>query len=82
MPYLSTAERIGLEKGIKQGIKQGIAEGRQDALIALLEEKFGTVEPEEQEIIKNCNDTEKLNYAIRKVIGLDSKEKILELIRE
>jgi len=27
MPYISTAEKIGIEKGIEQGIEQGIETG-------------------------------------------------------
>ncbi len=50
MPYITTAEKIGIEKGIQQGIQQGIRQGiqqgiRQGLLKAIklgLELKFGT----------------------------------------
>ena len=80
MPYLSTAERIGMEKGMEKGIEKGIEKAKQDDLIALLEAKFGKLTAKEKEKIKNCKDVKKLNSAILKVIKLNSKEKILKLL--
>lgn len=37
MPYVTSAERIGMEKGIQQGIQQGRAEGLQQGLLVGLE---------------------------------------------
>ncbi|MCB9524549.1 MAG: cytosolic protein [Myxococcales bacterium] len=41
MPYVSTAERIGIEKGIEQGIEQGILRGEARMLERLLKLRFG-----------------------------------------
>ena len=49
MPYVSSAERIGIEKGIQQGIEQGIQQGIQQGarqgeaalLLKQLERRFG-----------------------------------------
>ena len=37
MPYVTSAERIGIEKGIQQGIQQGTRQGEATLLIKLLE---------------------------------------------
>ena len=41
MPYVSTAERIGIEKGIEQGIEQGIRRGEARLLERQLTLRFG-----------------------------------------
>jgi hypothetical protein len=45
MPYLTTVERAGIEKGLRQGLKRGKQighrEGEADLLLWLIAEKFG-----------------------------------------
>ena len=49
MPYVTTVEQAGIEKGIKQGVQLGVKQGVQLGvkqgeaiiLLALLQEKFG-----------------------------------------
>ena len=49
MAYVSTGERIGIEKGLQQGIQQGMQQGIQQgealALKKLLTKRFGAVAP-------------------------------------
>jgi hypothetical protein len=40
MPYVTSVERIGIEKGIEQGIQQGIQQGAQRQLLRVLEHRF------------------------------------------
>lgn len=50
MPYITTVERAGIEKGkllgmdlgVKKGVKQGVKQGEATILMAQLEEKFGS----------------------------------------
>jgi len=42
MPYITTAEKIGIEKGIQQGIQQGIRQGLLEAIELGLKLRFGT----------------------------------------
>ena len=37
MPYVTSAERFGIEKGLQQGLQQGRQEGRQEGEAALLQ---------------------------------------------
>ena len=37
MPYITTGERIGMEKGLQQGLQQGRQEGRQEGLLKAVE---------------------------------------------
>lgn len=41
MPYITSIERIGIQKGIEQGIEQGIRQGEGTLLLRLIELKFG-----------------------------------------
>lgn len=42
MSYITSAERIGIEKGIQQGIQQGLRQGLLKAIALGLEIKFGS----------------------------------------
>ncbi len=46
MAYVSTGERIGIEKGIQQGMQQGIQQGEALALQKLLTKRFGAIPAE------------------------------------
>jgi hypothetical protein len=45
MPYITSVERIGMEKGMQKGIQQGIQQGKQlgavDMLLRQIERRFG-----------------------------------------
>ena len=47
MTYITSAERIGIQKGIQlgleQGLEQGLLQGEKAVLLRLLERKFGDV---------------------------------------
>lgn len=42
MPYITTAERVGIEKGLAEGLAKGRQEGLLTGIEALLESKFAT----------------------------------------
>jgi hypothetical protein len=46
MTYVSTGERIGIEKGIQQGMQAGIQQGEALALQKLLTKRFGAIPAE------------------------------------
>ena len=68
MSYVTSWERIGMKKG------------KQEDLIRLLDKKF-TLTEEEQEIIKNSMDVNKLNAAIDVILFAQTKEEVLKLLR-
>ena len=41
MPYVTSVERIGIERGIEQGIEQGIGRGEMILLRRMLRQRFG-----------------------------------------
>lgn len=55
MAYVSTAERLGIEKGLSQGLVQGRQEGESNVLIRQLTRKFGAVPVNYQERIQQAD---------------------------
>lgn len=41
MPYVTSAERFGIEKGLQQGLEQGLRQGEAAVLLRLIERKYG-----------------------------------------
>jgi len=41
MPYVTSAERFGIEKGVKIGVQQGVQQGEAAVLLRQIERKFG-----------------------------------------
>ena len=94
MPYISTTERMAIEKGllqgmqqgIQQGIQKGIAEGieqgrtrghlekAQEAVLEVLEVRFGYVPFSVKEAIICCNDLSRLNKAFRHALLITSAD--------
>ena len=76
MPYITTAERIGIKKGIEIGIQQGIQQGAllkaQEMLQNTLTIKFGDVPEDVRTQIKQINDLDKINALFEIAIRTDS----------
>jgi hypothetical protein len=88
MPYISSTERIareegllqGMQQGIQKGITEGIEQGRtrgqlekaQEAVLEVLEVRFGDVAFSVKEAIICCNDLSRLNKAHRHALLIAS----------
>ncbi|WP_227498523.1 DUF4351 domain-containing protein [Synechococcus sp. PCC 7336] len=48
MPYLSTIERMALQKGLEQGRKEGREQGERALILRLLTRRFGEVSTQRQ----------------------------------
>jgi len=64
----------GLQEGLQQGIQQGIQKGKQEALIRILEARFGEIEDSLKERIKAIEEVEKLEELLISVIRVNSLE--------
>ena len=78
MPYVTSVERIGIEKGIKQGIKQGIPLGRQqgmlidarEMLVEVLNERFGTISTNLSKQLESIDSRESLKALLRQSLKI------------
>ena len=86
MEYITSVERVGIEKGIKQGIKQGIEQGMEQgirqgmlmntrgALLEVLSLRFGPPAPDLCELIEGITDCEILKRLHRSAVLCDGLE--------
>ena len=85
MPYITTAERIGMEKGIQQGIQQGTQLGSlqtaREMLLDALEESLQGVSEETREIINSIEDRDVLKKLFRKSIRVQTEEEFREVLK-
>ena len=70
MPYVTSVERIGMEKGLQQGAQ---LEGQQMILDAL-DERFGELPESVSEAIHQIQDQEQLRLLLRQAIRSESLE--------
>jgi predicted transposase/invertase (TIGR01784 family) len=85
MPYVTSWERMGIEKGLEQGIEQGLARGelrdKHAVLKRLLDRKFG-LEPEDAELIEGVTDPNRLDAALDAIIDATQREEVLGLLKD
>ncbi len=78
MPYVTSVERIGIEKGIQQGIQKGIRMGSlkeaRANVIEALKARFGTVPQDVQITVQEIEVKENLKRLLRQAILSDSLE--------
>ena len=69
MPYITSVERIGMEKGIQQGIQKGIQQGKQlgavDMLLRQIERRFGLPSDVVRERIDKADPTKLMQWSER-----------------
>jgi len=88
MPHITTAEKIGMEKGIQQGIQQGVQQGvqqgrLQNAREAILENLEARFEVVPRSVIKRIDQIEELSLLKilhKKSVVVDSLEEFKEVL--
>jgi flagellar biosynthesis/type III secretory pathway protein FliH len=85
MPYITSVERIGIEKGLNQGREEGRQEGRQEEVVRLLlkflQGKFKAV-PTDIQIHLQKLSVDKLEELIDKTLVANSLEEFMERLAE
>ncbi len=74
MPYVTSVERIGIEKGIQQGIRQGSLTEAREMVLQALKVRFGAVPPDVEMAIKQIEVNETLKELHSRAILCDSLE--------
>jgi hypothetical protein len=74
MPYITTAERIGIKKGIEIGIQQGSLLGVREMLQETLRIKFGEVPEDIMTGIEKINDSNRIKELFKIAMTTDSLE--------
>ncbi|MCL0068705.1 hypothetical protein M1N42_03045 [Thermodesulfovibrionales bacterium] len=76
MPYVTSVEKIGIEKGMQQGM---LLEA-QDMLMEVLTERFGSVSGELSEQIKRIDSRKRLKNLIRQALRVKSFDEFGEKV--
>ena len=74
MPYVTSVEKIGIEKGMLQGM---LLEA-QDMLIEVLTERFGEVNAEMSKQIKRIDSRERLKDLLRQALRVKNFEEFVK----
>ena len=80
MPYVTSWERMGIEKGKEEGERIGRLEEKQEVLIRLLNRKFGLT-ADERDRIQSTKDLDKLDSALDVILSAATKEEVLEKLQ-
>ena len=80
MPYVTSWERMGIEKGKEEGERIGRLEEKQEVLIRLLNRKFGLT-ADERDRIQSTKDLDKLDSALDVILSAATKEEVLAKLR-
>ncbi|MDB5313162.1 MAG: hypothetical protein JWO38_7364 [Gemmataceae bacterium] len=75
MKESSTYQSI-LDEGRDEGLARGIVAARQEDVMALLQERFGTVPPEIESRVRAATDPTRLQAALRQVLRIDSPDEL------
>ncbi|MBN2373818.1 hypothetical protein JXL19_08525 [bacterium] len=94
MPYITTAEKIGVEKGEKIGIEKGekigiekgekigVEKGKKEDIVEVLETRFGTVSQSLLEKIKEARDDTVLSSFLKKAVLAKDIEEFEQFINK
>ena len=74
MPYVTTVERAGIEKGLEQGLEKGRQYGEAAVLLRLVERKFGAEAAERHRERIEQADAETLLEWSERILAADNVE--------
>ena len=85
MPFITTAERIGIEKGIQQGIQIGLREGEREGLLMAIELGLTIKFPDEvlqvYSDIEQIEDVDVLRAVVKALMAYDDLDSVVAVTR-
>ncbi len=82
MRYVTSVEKIGVEKGIQQGIQQGMLQTAREVLIETLETRFDVIGRSLMEIINDIDDASLLKMLHKSALTTTSLDKFKGIMEE
>ena len=76
MPYVTSAERMGVQKGLQQGLQQGLLQEAREMVLDAFDAKFGQVPSYVHEKVGAMTDRQKLKQILRTVIRAKNLEEV------
>lgn len=81
MEYITSVERIGIEKGIQQGMQQGIQEAK-NMLTELLSLRFAMPQEEAVRCVEGVTEYKVLKQLFREAVQCDGLDEFLVRVAE
>ena len=86
MPYITSVERIGIQKGVQQGFQQGVQQGREQGIqlgiLETLDERFGDIPPSISDEVRQIEDQNQLRVLQRQAIRGTSIDDFRQQLRK
>ncbi|MDB9314844.1 transposase, partial [Spirulina sp. CS-785/01] len=80
MPYVTSVERIGMEKGRQEGLQEGRQERLREDILEVLEVRFETVPDSLVEVVNGIQDDSLLRTLHRQAILVNSLAEFQEVV--
>ena len=80
MPYVTSAERMGIQKGLQQGLQQGLLQDAREMVLDAFDAKFGSVPSHVHEKVDAMTDRKKLKQILRTVVRAENLEEVEKAI--
>ncbi|MBI4742509.1 MAG: DUF4351 domain-containing protein, partial [Betaproteobacteria bacterium] len=75
--YITSVERIGIEKGIQQGMQQGMQQGEEKILTRQIQKRFGQLPRWAKEKIAQASE-DQLEHWADSILDATTLEKVFE----
>ena len=72
MPYVTSVEKIGIEKGMQQGMQQGMLLDAREMLLEVLNERFGRTNVKLSAKLESIDSRERLKTLLRQALQVKS----------
>ena len=90
MPYITSVEKIGiqkgreqgLQKGLQKGLKKGLKKGLQESLLSVLESRFQSVPEALREQIHGIRSRATLDALVRQASTVESVESFQKAVHD
>ncbi len=82
MPYITSIERLGMERGREEGREEGRQQGQQEAILRILEVRFGDRSARLAEQVRKINDLELLGELLTQAVTAQSWQAFERVIDE
>jgi len=80
MPYMTSVERVGKKKGMQQGMRQGTIRGTREAVLDVLDTRFGIIPPALVSAINAMEDQSNLKRLLKEAVLTPSPEAFQRLL--
>ena len=81
MPYVTSVERIGIEKGLQQGLQQGSLQEAREMVLEAIAARFGVAPEEVAQAVNAIKARETLRSMLRQAINCADLEAFREALR-